>query len=77
MSCHYYSKSVIKVGTAKGGKMNIQQRRLEKEWSQDQLARYSGLSTRTIQRIESGQKVGLESLKCLAAVFEISANTLV
>jgi transcriptional regulator with XRE-family HTH domain len=57
--------------------MNIQQRRLEKEWSQDQLARYSGLSTRTIQRIESGQKVGLESLKCLAAVFEISANTLV
>jgi len=77
MSCHYYSKSVIKVGTAEGGKMNIQQRRLEKEWSQDQLARYSGLSTRTIQRIESGQKVGLESLKCLAAVFEISANTLV
>jgi transcriptional regulator with XRE-family HTH domain len=77
MSCHYYSKSVIKVGTAEGEKMNIQQRRLEKEWSQDQLARYSGLSTRTIQRIESGQKVGLESLKCLAAVFEISANTLV
>jgi len=56
--------------------MNIQQRRLEKEWSQDQLAQYSGLSTRTIQRIESGQKVGLESLKCLAAVFEISTHTL-
>jgi transcriptional regulator with XRE-family HTH domain len=56
--------------------MNIQQRRLEKEWSQDQLAQYSGLSTRTIQRIESGQKVGRESLKCLAAVFEISTNTL-
>lgn len=56
--------------------MNIQQRRLEKEWSQDQLSRYSGLSTRTIQRIESGQKVGLESLKCLAAVFEISTNAL-
>jgi transcriptional regulator with XRE-family HTH domain len=67
---------VIKVGAAKGKYVNIQQRRLEKEWSQEQLARYSGLSTRTIQRIESGQKVGLESLKCLAAVFEISTNTL-
>jgi transcriptional regulator with XRE-family HTH domain len=67
---------VIKVGAAEGKYVNIQQRRLEKEWSQEQLARYSGLSTRTIQRIESGQKVGLESLKCLAAVFEISTNTL-
>ena len=56
--------------------MNIRQRRLEKDWSQEQLAQYSGLSARTIQRIESGQKVGLESLKCLAAVFEISTNTL-
>jgi transcriptional regulator with XRE-family HTH domain len=56
--------------------MNIRQRRLEKDWSQEQLAQYSGLSARTIQRIESGQKVGIESLKCLAAVFEISTNTL-
>ena len=56
--------------------MNIQQRRLEKGWSQEELARHSGLSTRTIQRIESGQKAGLESLKCLAAVFETSISTL-
>jgi transcriptional regulator with XRE-family HTH domain len=64
------------VGTAKGAKMNIQQRRLKKQWSQEQLSQYSGLSTRTIQRVESGQKVGLESLKCLAAVFEVSIHTL-
>ena len=56
--------------------MNIQQRRLEKGWSQEELARHSGLSTRTIQRIESGQKGGLESLKCLAAVFETSVSAL-
>jgi len=56
--------------------MNIQQRRLEKGWSQEELARHSGLSTRTIQRIESGQKAGLESLKCLAAVFETSISGL-
>jgi transcriptional regulator with XRE-family HTH domain len=56
--------------------MNIQERRLEKGWSQEELARHSGLSTRTIQRIEGGQKAGLESLKCLAAVFETSISTL-
>jgi len=56
--------------------MDIRQRRLEKGWSQEELARHSGLSTRTIQRIEGGQKAGLESLKCLAAVFETSISTL-
>jgi len=56
--------------------MNIKQRRLKNGWSQEQLARHSGLSTRTIQRIENGQKAGMESLKCLAAVFEISINSL-
>ncbi len=56
--------------------MNIQQRRLEKGWSQEELARHAGLSTRTIQRIEAGQRAGLESLKCLAAVFETSISTL-
>jgi transcriptional regulator with XRE-family HTH domain len=56
--------------------MNIQERRLEKGWSQEELARHSGLSTRTVQRIEGGQKAGLESLKCLAAVFETSISAL-
>lgn len=44
-----------------------------------QQARYttlSGLSTRTIQRIESGNKASLESLKALASVFEVSIETL-
>lgn len=56
--------------------MSIKQRRLDRGWSQEELARMSGLSTRTIQRIEGGQKAGLESLKCLAAVFETSISTL-
>jgi len=56
--------------------MSIRIRRQEKGWSQEELARYSGLSTRTIQRIEAGQTAGLESLKCLAAVFETSISTL-
>ena len=57
--------------------MSIRQRRLDKGWSQEELARHSGLSTRTIQRIETGHRPGLETLKCLAAVFETSISTLV
>ncbi len=51
---------------------DIKKMRLERHWSQDQLAEMSGLSIRTIQRIENGENAGLESLKALAAVFEIN-----
>jgi len=50
--------------------------RLEHGWSQEQLAQLSGLNIRTIQRIESGHNAGLESLKSLAAVFEIDISEL-
>ena len=36
----------------------------------------SGLSIRTIQRIERDQKAGLESLKALSAVFEVEISEL-
>jgi len=49
---------------------DIKKMRLERHWSQDQLAEMSGLSIRTIQHIENGENAGLESLKSLAAVFE-------
>jgi transcriptional regulator with XRE-family HTH domain len=49
---------------------DIKKMRLERHWSQEQLAEMSGLSKRTIQRIENGENAGLESLKSLAAVFE-------
>ena len=53
---------------------DIKKMRLERHWSQDQLAEMSGLSIRTIQRIENGENAGLESLKSLAAVFEINIS---
>ncbi|RDL44896.1 XRE family transcriptional regulator [Marinomonas piezotolerans] len=56
--------------------MRIKKLRLQRGWSQDQLSQLSGLSVRTIQRIESGQKAGLESLKALAAVFETTVSNL-
>jgi transcriptional regulator with XRE-family HTH domain len=56
--------------------MSIQKRRLDKAWTQEQLAEHSGVSVRTIQRIESGNPATLETLKCLAAVFETSVTRL-
>ena len=49
---------------------DLKKMRLERHWSQEQLSEMSGLSVRTIQRIENGENAGLESLKALAAVFE-------
>tara|TARA_B100000787_G_scaffold153449_1_gene127653 strand:- start:1261 stop:1725 length:465 start_codon:yes stop_codon:yes gene_type:complete len=49
---------------------DIKKMRLERHWSQELLAEMSGLSIRTIQRIENGENAGLESLKSLASVFE-------
>lgn len=51
--------------------MLVQKLRLHKGWSQQQLSDLSGLSVRTIQRIERGHSASTESLKSLAAVFEI------
>lgn len=45
--------------------------RLEKQWSQETLAEMTGLSVRTIQRIEQGHKASLESTKALNAIFEV------
>ncbi|WP_428606252.1 2TM domain-containing protein [Sedimenticola sp.] len=44
--------------------------RLNRAWSQDQLAEISGLSTRTIQRLEQGGSASLETLKALASAFD-------
>lgn len=52
--------------------MGLKSLRLEKGWSQEQLATISGLSERTIQRAERGDMPSLESLRALAASFELS-----
>ncbi len=56
--------------------MLIQKLRLQRGWSQERLAEVSGLSVRTVQRLERGQSGSVESLKALAAVFEIDFNRL-
>jgi transcriptional regulator with XRE-family HTH domain len=56
--------------------MLVQKLRLKHGWSQQQLAEASGLSVRTVQRIEAGFPASTESLKSLAAVFEVDFSTL-
>lgn len=57
--------------------MSLQQRRLDRGWSQEELAMHAGVSARTIQRVETGKRASLETLKCLAAVFETTVSELV
>lgn len=51
--------------------MLIRKYRLERGWSQEQLAQMAGISTRTLQRVERGKSASAETLKCLAAVLEV------
>lgn len=55
--------------------MIVRKLRLQRGWSQDQLAEFADVSVRTIQRIERGQKASLETSKALAAVFEVNLST--
>lgn len=50
----------------------VKQLRLQRAWSQEQLAELAGVSVRTIQRIENGDRPALETLSALAAVFEVN-----
>lgn len=54
----------------------LRELRTARHWSQEQLAKLSGLNLRTIQRLESGAKISTESLRALAAVFEVPAESL-
>jgi len=56
--------------------MIIRELRLERGWSQEQLAQLSGVSVRTIQRIENDRNAGLETWKSLAAAFDVPVKAL-
>ena len=52
--------------------MNLRELRKEKGWSQGDLSDLTGLSVRTIHRIENGQVTpSSESAKALAAIFDV------
>lgn len=52
----------------------IRRMRAARSWSQEGLAAVSGLSARTVQRIESDGVASLESRRALAAAFGVNAT---
>jgi len=54
----------------------VKKLRVAKNWSQEQLSNASGLSLRTIQRLENGGNASIESVRALATAFEIDPNEL-
>lgn len=58
-------------------KETLKNQRDRRAWSQTQLAEVSGLSLRTIQRIEKTGVASQESAKSLASVYECSITELV
>lgn len=56
--------------------MFIKNLRQKNHLSQEQLAQLSGLSLRTIQRVESGHRISYASLRSLAAALNINVDKL-
>lgn len=56
--------------------MLIKELRQKRLLSQEQLAELCGLSLRTIQRVESGHRIGFASLRALAAEFDVNVESL-
>ncbi len=54
----------------------IRKLREERSWSQEQLATVSGLSLRTVQRVESEGAASLETRAALASVFSVTPLSL-
>lgn len=59
------------------GIQRLKEMREVRHWSQERLAEASGLSTRTIQRIEQGHKVDVASVKLLAGAFDTDVDELI
>lgn len=54
----------------------LQAQRKKRAWSQSELAQLTGLSLRTVQRIEKRGSASLESVKALASLYELPPASL-
>lgn len=54
----------------------IKQLRIERSWSQEKLSLASGLSLRTIQRVENKGVCSLETRQAIAATFQVVPSSL-
>lgn len=54
----------------------VKTRRLDRAWTQEQLAEIAGIAVRTVQRVEQGHPASLETCKAIAAAFGIDVADL-
>ena len=54
----------------------LRQLRIQQHWSQEELAAASGVSLRTVQRVESTGKCSSETMKALSAALNVVPDTL-
>ncbi len=54
----------------------VRRLRTERGWSQEHLAEASGISLRTVQRIETGLTAAPDTLQALAAAFQVDLSVL-
>jgi transcriptional regulator with XRE-family HTH domain len=54
----------------------IREFRIDRGWSQEQLAEIAGIATRTVQRVEKDQTRDGETLQAIAAVFDVTVKDL-
>jgi transcriptional regulator with XRE-family HTH domain len=56
--------------------LQLRRWREERHWSQEHLAEMAGIGLRTLQRIESGEQASGETLKALAAAYNVDVVAL-
>ncbi|NVJ65503.1 MAG: helix-turn-helix transcriptional regulator [Gammaproteobacteria bacterium] len=56
---------------------SLRKLRVDKGWTQQHLADLTGLSLRTIQRVEKTGQTSMETVSAFCSVFEIERNELV
>jgi transcriptional regulator with XRE-family HTH domain len=59
-----------------GSSSRVKRLRTERAWTQEQLAKICGVSVRTIQRLETGEKMSFETLKAIATAFDLDVRDL-
>ena len=54
----------------------VNELRVQRGWSQEQLSEIAGISLKTVQRMEQGSSVSLETIQAIAAAFDITPDIL-
>ena len=61
----------------KANPIRVKELRLNKSWTQELLAEFSNMSVRTIQRVEQGKNISVETIKLIASALDVEPDRLI